>query len=214
MENKFKISFVIILILAIIGCQNIDKKEKESVQKEIALIQMKFGKGKTQNESRGVELNTKKFTNWNDVVERAGNIVCNDSIPKITLTTNNEIKTIYFSNSCLEEGAIRLIKLKNVIGIYNNKISKNNENDIPLDRLESILKKDIENNGEKSELSESPEKLIICIQFDGKNEFENLPNILKQLTATYYRITNKTDLKILLVDENYFSPPSRPKAKI
>ena len=80
-----------------------------------------------------------------------------------------------------------------------------------MDSLEGVLRKDIENKGKNLELSESPEKLTICIQYDDENNFKNLPNILNQLTETYYRITNKTDLKILLIDENYFSLPPRPK---
>ena len=83
-----------------------------------------------------------------------------------------------------------------------------------MDSLENVLRKNIENKGENPELSESPEKLTICIQYDDKNDFDNLPKTLKQLTETYYRITNKTDLKILLVDKKYFSPPPRPKDEI
>ncbi|MFI1742968.1 hypothetical protein [Thalassobellus sediminis] len=210
MENKFKISFAVILILTIIGCRNIDKKENESVQKETALIQMEFGKWNKQNDSLGVELDVNNFENWLELINRTEKIACNDSIPKITSTTDSEIKTIYFRNTCLKEDSIRIIKTKNVIEIYNNKISKNNESGIPLDSLENVLRKDIENNGKNLELSESSEKLTICIQYDDKNDFKNLPNILKQLTETYYRITNKTDLKILLVDKKYFSPPPRP----
>jgi hypothetical protein len=210
MENKFKISFAVILILTIIGCRNTDKKEKESTQKETALIQMEFGKWNKQNDSLGVELDVNNFENWLELINRTEKIVCNDSIPKITSRTDSEIKTIYFRNTCLKEDSIRIIKTKNVIEIYNNKISKNNESGISIDNLENVLKKDIENNGKNLDLSESSEKLTICIQYDDKNEFNNLPNILKQLTETYYRITNKTDLKILLIDENYFSPPPRP----
>jgi len=211
MENKFKISFAVILILTIIGCRNIDKKENESVQKETALVQMEFGKWNKQNDSLGVELDVNNFENWLDLINQIEKIVCNDSIPKITLTTDSEIKTIYFRNTCSKEDSFRIIKTKNVISIYNNKISKNIESGIPLDSLENVLRKNIENNGENLELSESPEKLTICIQYDDKNDFENLTKTLKQLTETYYRITNKTDLKILLIDKKYFSPPPRPK---
>ena len=211
MENKFKISFAVILILALIGCQNIDKKEKMSVQTETALIEMKFGKWKTKGESLGVDLDVNNFENWFDLINRIEKIVCNDSLPKMTLTTDSEIKTIYFRNTCSKEDSFRIIKTKNVIAIYNNKISKNNESGIPLDSLENVLRKDIDNNGKNLDLSESSEKLTICIQYDDKSEFNNLPNILNQLTETYYRITNETDLKILLIDENYFSPPPRPK---
>jgi hypothetical protein len=172
---------------------------------------MEFGKWNRQNDSLGVELNVNNFENWNELINRIEKIVCNDSIPKITLTTDSEIKTIYFRNTCSKEDSFRIIKTKNVIAIYNNKISKNNESGIPLDSLENVLRKDIDNNGKNLDLSESSEKLTIFIQYDDKSEFNNLPNILNQLTETYYRITNKTDLKILLIDENYFSPPPRPK---
>lgn len=211
MGNTFKISFAVILILTIIGCQNIDKKENESVQKETFLVKMEFGKWNKQNDSLGVELDVNNFDNWFDLINRSEKIACNDSIPKITLTTDNEIKTIYFRNTCSKEDSFRIIKTKNVIAIYNNKISKNNESGIPLDSLENVLRKDIDNNGKSLDLSESSEKLKICIQYDDKSEFNNLPNILNQLTESYYRITNKTDLKILLIDENYFSPPPKPK---
>ncbi len=211
MENKFKIFVAVILILAIIGCQNIDKKEKVSVQTETALIEMEFGKWKTKDEILGVDLDVNNFENWFDLINRIEKIVCNDSLPKMTLTTDSEIKTIYFRNTCSKEHSFRIIKTKNVIAIYNDKISKNNESGIPLDSLENVLKKDIDNNGKNLDLSESSEKLTICVQYDDKSEFNNLPNILNQLTETYYRITNKTDLKIFLIDENYFSPPPKPK---
>jgi len=213
MEKKIRMSFVFLLILAIIGCQNIDKKVNESVQKETGLVQIEFGKLNQQNDSLSVELDVNSFENWSDLINRTEKIVCNDSVPKITLTTDNEIKILYFKNTCLKEESSRIIKTKNVIGIYNNKISKNNESGISLDSLESVLRNDIENNGKNIRLSESSKKLTICIQYDDKNDFKNLGDILKEITETYYRITNKMDLKVLLIDETYFSPPSRPKEK-
>jgi hypothetical protein len=214
MKNINKIPFAVILILTIIGCRNIDKKENEPEQKETALVKMEFGKWNKENDSLGVELDVNNFENWLELTNRTEKIVCDDSIPRITLTTDSEIKTIYFRNSCLKEDPIKIIKTKNVIEIYNNEINKNKEYGIPLDSLENVLRKDIENHGKNPELSESPEKLMICILYDDKNEFKNLPNILNQLTETYYRITNKTDLKILLIDKNYFSPPPMAKDKI
>ena len=144
------------------------------------------------------KLNVNNFGNWTGFVNRIEKIVCNDSLPKITLATDNEIKTIYFRNTCLKDGSARIIKTKNVIEVHNNKINKNTEYGIPLDSLEGVLRKDIENKGKNLELSESPEKLTICIQYDDENNFKNLPNILNQLTETYYRITNKHIYKILI----------------
>jgi hypothetical protein len=135
MKNTLKTSFTIILILIINGCGKNEKKEQKSNEKEIAIVERKFGKWKTENDSLGVELNTKKFNNWIDLVERAGKFVCNDSIPKITLRTNNEIRTIYFHNPCWEEDSYKIIKSKNVIEIHNNIIFKYEMGTFPQDSL-------------------------------------------------------------------------------
>ena len=204
MRTNIKISFLILLILTIIGCQNSDKKEEQLVHKE-------FGKWKTENDSLGVELDINLFNNWNDLLERTEKIVCNDSLPKITLTTDKELKTIYFRNPCWEDFACILIKQKNVIEIHNDTINKNDENFFPLDSLESVLKRDIENNGKNPKLSDNPEKLLFYVSYDNKNEFKKLPTTLNQLTETYNRITKKSDIKIWLKEKIYFIPPPPPK---
>ncbi len=140
MRTNIKISSLILLILTIIGCQNSDQKEKQLVQKE-------YGKWNAENDSLGVELEINKFRNWKDLLERTEKIVCNDSLPKITLKTDKELKTIYFRNPCWKNFGCILIKQKNVIEIHNDTINKNDENFYPLDSLESILRRDIENNG-------------------------------------------------------------------
>lgn len=200
MRTKIKTSFLILLILIIIGCQNSNKKEKQLVQKE-------FGKWKGEHNSLGVELNIDQFIKWNDLLERTEKIVCNDSLPKITLTTDKELKTIYFRNPCWEDYACILIKQKNVIEIHNDTINKNDENFYPLYSLESVLRMDIQNNGKNPKLSDNPEKLIIYISYDNKNGFKNLQNTLDQLTKTYYRITKKTDIIIWLNEKIYSVPP-------
>jgi len=204
MRTNIKISFLTLLILTIIGCQNSDKKEEQLVHKE-------FGKWKTENDSLGVELDINLFNNWNDLLERTEKIVCNDSLPKITLTTDKELKTIYFRNPCWEDFACILIKQKNVIEIHNDTINKNDENFFPLDSLESVLKRDIENNGKNPKLSDNPEKLLFYVSYDNKNEFKKLPTTLNQLTETYNRITKKSDIKIWLKEKIYFIPPPPPK---
>ncbi|AWX46182.1 hypothetical protein HME9304_03214 [Flagellimonas maritima] len=203
MRANIKLSFLILLILTIIGCQN-------SVQNEKQLARQVFGKWQGENDSLGVELNIDQFKKWNDLLERTERIACNDSLPKITLTTENKLKTIYFRNPCWEDFACILIKQKNVIEIHNDTINKNDENFFPLDSLENVLKKDLENNGKNPKLSDNPEKLLIYISYDNKNGFKNLPNTLNQLTETYNRITNKTDIKLWLNEKIYFVPPPPP----
>ncbi|TXE14923.1 hypothetical protein ES692_17550 [Psychroserpens burtonensis] len=207
MKNTLKMSFVIILTLLINGCGKVEKKEQESIKKETAIVQSEFGKWKTRNDSLGVELNTEKFNNWNDLVERAGKIACNDSIPKITLSTNNEIRTIYFHNPCWENDSYKIVKSKNVIEIHNDTIFKHKKGTFPLDSLESVLKMDINNNGINPMLSENSKKLVISISYDKKNEFNKLLENLDKLTEQYYGITNNTDIKIWLTDKEFLIPP-------
>lgn len=211
MKNTLKISFALILILLSNGCGKVEKKEQEPIEKEIAIVQREFGKWKTKNDSLGVELNTKKFNNWNDLVERAGKIVCNDSIPKITLRTNNEIRTIYFHNPCWEDDSYKIIKSKNVIEIHNDTIFKHKKGTFPLDSLKSVLKMDINNNGINPILSENLKKLVISISYDKKNEFNKLLANLNELTEQYYEITNNTDIKIWLTDKEFLIPPAFKK---
>ncbi len=207
MKSTLKMSFIIFLILLINGCGEVEKKEQEPIEKEIAIVQREFGKWKKENDSLGVELNTKKFNNWIDLVKRAGKIVCNDSIPKITLKINNEVRTIYFHNPCWEDNSYKIIKSKNVIEIHNDTIFKHKKGTFPLDSLESVLKMDITNNGINPMLSENSKKLLISISYDKKNEFNKLLKNLDKLTKQYYRITNKTDIKIWLTDKEFLKPP-------
>tara|TARA_R110001632_G_scaffold45215_3_gene114861 strand:+ start:948 stop:1580 length:633 start_codon:yes stop_codon:yes gene_type:complete len=205
MKNTLKISFTIFLILLINGCGEVEKKEQEPI--EIAIVQREFGKWKTETDSLGVELNTNKFNNWSDLVKRAGKIVCNDSIPKITLKINNETKTIYFHNPCWEDNSYKIIKSKNVIEIHNDTIFKHKKGAFPLDSLESVLKMDIANNGINPMLSENSKKLVISISYDKKNEFNKLLENLDKLTEQYYGITNNADIKIWLTDKEFLKPP-------
>ena len=128
--------------MTIVGCKNYEKKENLLVQKE-------FGKLRKDNDSLSVELNYKKFNNWIELIERVETISCNDSVPKITLKSENILRTIYFQNPCWKNFGCILLKEKNVIEIHNDKISKNSGELYSLDSLKNILKRDFENNGKK-----------------------------------------------------------------
>ena len=206
MRTKTKISSLIIPIYTIIGCQNSEKKEKRQVK-------IDYGKWNQANDSLGVELVYSRFDNWKDLLKRTERIACNDSIPIITLKTDNEIKTIYFHNPCWENFACILIKQKNTIKIHNDSIGKYHEDLYPLDSLTSILRRDLENNGGNPILSDSPEKLLIYISYDN-NEFENLPKTLDKLTQSYELITNRTDINIWLDEKLDIPPPPTPPKEI
>ncbi|MDX6748161.1 hypothetical protein SHK09_15290 [Polaribacter sp. PL03] len=203
---NIKETFLILLILTIVGCQNYDKKENLLVQKE-------FGKWRKNCDSLSVELNLEKFNNWNELIERAERISCNDSVPKITLKTEKISKTIYFQNPCWEKFACILIKEKNVIVINNNKVIKNSEKFYPLDSLKTILKKDYYNFGKNPSLSDNPEKLLIQISYE-KNEFKNFKKTLKKLTETYEEIAKNRNINIWLNERIETIPITKPPPPI
>ncbi len=206
MRTIFKILLCISFNLIIIGCQN-------SVKKEELVIEKDFGRWDEKRKSLGVELIYDRFENWTDLLERTNRIVCNDSIPKITLKSDIETKTIYFHNPCWEDFACILIKQKNTIEIHNDIINKNDERFYPLDSLEGVLKKDYENNGKNPKLSDNPEKLLIYVSYDN-NEFKNLPETLDKLTQAFELVANNTNIKIWLNKKFFFPTPPAPIEEI
>jgi len=165
------------MFLTLLNCQNAEKKSIQIVEKDFCLL------GK-ENDSIAVELNLSEFNDWKKILERTEQIVCNDSLPKVTLKNDSVIKRVYLRNPCWEGLACILVKQKNVIEIHNDTINKADENFYPLDSLPHILKRDLENNGKKPRLSDNPEKLLICISYY-KNGIEKLPNTLSKLTTSF-----------------------------
>ena len=185
-----------------IGCDNTVKKERQ-------LVETEYGKKYTENKSISVELALEDFEDWRSLLRRTHRIACNDSLPKITLKTDAEIKTVYLHNPCWEGIGCLLIKEKNTIKIHNDSIGKFYEDLYPLDSLFPILKRDLENNGKDQSLSDSPDQLLIYVSYD-KNGFENLPETLDKLTGAYKLISNNTDINIWLDQKVDIVPPPPP----
>lgn len=196
MKFNKKILIIIFTFFTIIGCQSNVKKEKLVSEK-------RFGFWKSRD-SVSTELEVKKFKNWHELIERIDQIVCNDSLPKLTLQNKNSTKIIYFQNPCWNKFGCILIRSNNVIEIHNDSIIKSHTT-YPLDSLYNVLKRDIENNGKKTNLCQSPKKLLISISYSDK--FENLPRVLDKLTDAYSKITNKTNIKIWLKTKVVIIPP-------
>ncbi len=175
------------MILTILGCQNDYPKEPKLIHKE-------YGKWDASYDSLGVELELSQFKNFEDLLKRTEIIDCNDSVPKIILKTDLELKTIYFRSPCMNVGCY---DKRNVIIIHDDTISIPNEFYYPMDSLEDLLKRNIENNGKNEYLSVSPNKLVIFISYNNDG-LEKLPITLYKIVQAYEKITNKTDVKIVL----------------
>jgi len=188
--------------LTIFSCQNV---EQETIQ----IIHKDYGLFETKNKSIGVELKLSKFNNWEELLKRTERIACNDSLPKLTLQSATDIKTVYFGNPCWEDFGCILIKQKNVIQIHNDTISKSDRFYYPLDSLKTVLKKDFENNGKIPSWSVSPEKLIIFISYDN-GKMKNFPKTLRSVVHEYEKLTDSVVLKIWLNEKLPILPPPPP----
>lgn len=197
-------------MLLIFGCGENDKKEQSPIVHEKTLVQKNFGNYIIANQTLGVELNPEQFATWFDLVKRASTIICHDSIPKITLKTNDKIKIVYFQNPCLEKESYKPIKSKNIIEIKNDSVLKYPKIKFPIDSLESVLRNDINNYGKNPLLCEDPKKLVISISYDKYHKFDKLLDNLNQVTDQYFNITDKTEIKIWLTDMAFLKPPLPP----
>nr|WP_321246988.1 hypothetical protein [uncultured Psychroserpens sp.] len=203
MKPSIDISIIILILLFLVGCQNINKDDK-------TINDVKFGNQDIIIDNLGVELNLNQFNDFKELLSRVEDITCNDSIPKITLDVENEIRTVYFSNPCWENFLCILIKERNVIEIENDSINKSDRDFFGLDSLNFALKRDIDNNGKNPRLARTPEKLMINISVDGKKWKEKLVRNLELLTSTYTNITGNTNLTIVLVNPIKVPPPPPP----
>lgn len=204
MKFYIKISSLIILILAVVSCQELQQKEKKEL-----LTMVDYGKWNTQNDSLGVELKLEEFKDFRELLIRTENVVCNDSLPKITIRNNQKVKTIYFHNPCWDDYGCILIKQKNVVEIHNDTIFKSWESRYPMDSLENVLRRDIENYGKNPDLADNPRKLLIYISYDSLQP-DKLYRTLDGLTDVYSKITDSTNINIWLNERIDFIPPPPP----
>ncbi len=203
MKTYIKISILISIILIVINCQGFKKKEKPLI------LQENYGKQKYQNDSLGVELQLNKFKSFKELLSRTEEILCNDSLPKITIRNENKIKTIYLKNPCWKNHGCILIKSRNSIDIFNDTIFKAWERYYSLDSLEYILEKDLTNYGKDPFYSDNPEKLLIRIYYT-ENGVERLPVMLDKVTDVYSKLDSTNQIKIWLEYYYPYIPPPPP----
>ncbi|MGB5820692.1 MAG: hypothetical protein WBG90_14500 [Saonia sp.] len=178
-------------------------------RKKELLTLVDYGRWNAQNDSLSVELKLREFKDFRELLNRTEDIVCNDSLPKVTIRTDQKIKTIYFHNPCWENYGCILIKQKNVIEIHNDTIFKSWELSYPLDSLENVLRRDIENYGKNPEFADNPKKLLICVSYDSLQPYR-LYRTLDGLTNVYSKITDSTNINIWLNERIDFIPPPPP----
>lgn len=202
MSIKHHISIVTFVMVALLGC-------KSTLPEKKILLKKNFGVRYPSDHLRGVDIHSEHYATWSAVMGRILSAACHDSIPKVSFETDKEKKVVYLGNYCPEDYLCVLVKQKNILIMHNDSISKGGEKFYALDSLAPFLKRDLENKGKDPLWSDHPNKLAIYLSYDD-HSFENFEATLDTLTKTYEKLTDRTDINILLDVKKDLSPPPPP----
>ncbi|HKK66694.1 MAG TPA: hypothetical protein VJ946_00735 [Bacteroidales bacterium] len=170
-----------------------------------------FGKDSSKNDSLSTFVNLYHFTKMDSLFKRIEDIVCKDSIPKILINSKRNEKIIYPINKCYRGMDISIRPPHNHIYIYDDTIVKYFVDTYPIDSLENVMQKDIENMGKNPDWCDHPVKLYTL--FGDKHYNPNkLENKLNKACNIYEKLTNRRDIKIYITLPP-LPPPPPPEAE-
>jgi antitoxin component YwqK of YwqJK toxin-antitoxin module len=188
--------------------------------KEIKVENQKGKKIKTyglyfpEQDSISVNLNLDEYKTFEELLERFKQISCSDRIPKITIENDSIIRKIYFASFC-DKYTTPIIKNKNVIEIYDDKIYRGYESKLlPLDSANNYIEKNLKNFGKIDFLSESPDKLFFIIRYESKSKLNKLEGNLLKLTKVFDKVGGNNRLNVLIMQIESPPPPPPPTPSV
>tara|TARA_R110000868_G_C10730049_1_gene751517 strand:- start:257 stop:865 length:609 start_codon:yes stop_codon:yes gene_type:complete len=179
MKLNFAKYFVITMLLA--SCGNQKKEIKE------------YGFKQKDTDSLNVSVRISKFDNYENFLDRLKEIVCYDSIPKIVLETENNIRNIYPIEYC--EIPMFHPRFRNTFFIQRDSIIKN-ERKVEFSELSALMKQNYENMGKKADFADSPEEVLFIFEYYENNGVDGIEKYLEAITESYDYIQAKEELKI------------------
>ena len=179
MKLNFAKYLIIILLLA--SCGNRKKEIRE------------YGFKQKDTDSLNVSVRISEFDNYENFLDRLKEIVCYDSIPKIVLETENQIRNIYLIEYC--EIPMFHPRFRNTFFIQRDGIIKN-ERKIEFSELSMLMKQNFENMGEKADFADSPEKVLFIFEYYENKGVDGIEKYLEAITESYDYIQVKNELKI------------------
>lgn len=179
MKLNFAKYFVITMLLA--SCGNQKKEIKE------------YGFKQKDTDSLNVSVRISKFDNYENFLDRLKEIVCYDSIPKIVLETENNIRNIYPIEYC--EIPMFHPRFRNTFFIQRDSIIKN-ERKVEFSELSALMKQNYENMEKKADFADSPEEVLFIFEYYENNGVDGIEKYLEAITESYGYIQAKEELKI------------------
>ena len=156
----------------------------------------KYGRQFPEREKLEVEINLTDFENFTQLERRLYDSMCIDSIPKFVIELPNETLEIFPWN--LWPDYIEDFSKSDVIIVQDDFFIKA-DRVYPLDSLESIVKKDLANNGKQIGWSEGPEWLLFQVSSE-REDLTAFSNLLVLLTKIHDKHNKQNNLNILVSD--------------
>jgi hypothetical protein len=173
-------------------------------QNKISKVEF-YGQIDESNSNEIVKVEPSQFQSFDNLVERVEQVICNDSIPAISIKENGVEKIVRIANPCWEGVACILIKRRNILKIEDEKIKM--EFPVSLDSLETYISNHYNNNGKSYRFSESANRAIISISFREK-DMENLRSILSKIIKFHTSLNLNLPLVVHL--DVIIPPPPLP----
>jgi len=200
---------VSILFFLVYSCKPKPIKEIKVENKKVKKVKT-YGLYFPEQDSISVNLNLDEYKTYEELVARFEQITCSDRIPKITIENDSIIRKIYFASFC-DKSEPTIIKEKNVIEIYEDKIYRGYDDELlPLDSANNYVEKNLKNFGKINYLSESPDKLFFIIDFESKSKLTKLEGNLLKLTKLFDEVGGNNRLNLLIWQTVPPPPPIPP----
>jgi hypothetical protein len=167
-----------------------------------------------EQDSISVNLSLDEYKTYKELIDRFQQISCSERIPKITIENDSVIRKIYFASFC-DESTTPIIKNKNVIEIYDDKIYRGYGLELlPLDSANNYVEKNLKNFGKVDNLSESPDKLFFIIDSNDRSKLNKLENNLLKLIKVFDEVGGNNRLNLLIMQRELPPPPPPAPEKI
>ena len=187
----FKIVISNIILLLLFSC------------KDSTLTVKQYGFNHEHSERPIRQLNLLAFDDFMILNDTISSIFCRDSQVVLTFDTEKSQKQFALIGNC-NKGK-HCIKRRNYLHILDDEIILNQNYE--LSKLDSILPLFYLNPGNRSDLSERPNKAFVQISYSNRS-MENFKNLLDKLSDSFEKIDVDTKLSIKI--KAHILPPSLP----
>ena len=156
----------------------------------------------TSKPSRKVSVLPSSFKNWEEYVRAINRMICNDTLPLVSIKKENKTKNIIIANPSFCSG-IACYSSKEVVIIHPDTILKPGHlHHYPLDSMPVVIKREWQKQKANPESTGKRQKLIFEIAYPPNySDWYHFIKTLDMLTENFYTVTGQKNIIIILRDQ-------------